>query len=119
MLHVDPETQEQKPLQVEINTVAASFAALSTLATRLHRYIADRTHFYNDSDQTTSDITREQLPPNEALAGLVHGIADAFKLYCQQNKPLKNTQVVVLMVVQPNERNLFDQRWIEEELFMK
>ena len=56
-------------LQIEINTIAASFAGLSTLVTRLHRHLADR---------HPASATRGERPDNGAVAGLARGLAAAW-----------------------------------------
>ena len=98
--------------QVEINTIAASFAALSSKTAQVHRYLAARDLFFNEADPSTIDVTVSALPANKALANLSLGIAEAWKLYGDAHS-------YVLMVVQSGERNMFDQRAIEYELFDK
>jgi glutathione synthase len=112
MLHHDLATNDYQIKQVELNTVSASFACLSTVITKVHQFLSDRYDFYNDADAETLDIQRHSLPNNSALQGLSQGIYEAWKLY-------GNVKAYVLFVVQPAERNVFDQRLIEYELFEK
>ncbi|EPZ34352.1 Glutathione synthase, substrate-binding, eukaryotic domain-containing protein, partial [Rozella allomycis CSF55] len=92
--------------QVEYNTIAASFACLSGLVTKLHKFIQKR---YDFESKFTGC-----LPDNNSLIGIADGIATAFKAYGNEKH-----RANVLMVVQPFERNVFDQRFIENRLFEK
>ncbi|CAG8514581.1 7597_t:CDS:10 [Ambispora gerdemannii] len=105
LLHLPSGANEPKILQVEYNTIASSFSSLSTLATDMHRYLLKSTNYFDSS----SIIKNESLPQNEAMDSLVKGIAKAHELYGSQN-------AVVVIIIQPNERNAFDQRWIEYKL---
>ncbi|KAI8613015.1 glutathione synthase [Chytriomyces sp. MP71] len=55
------------------------------------------------------NVANFNLPPNGALQGLTKGLAKAWELYGSKTS-------VVVMVVQPGERNSFDQRWLENTL---
>ncbi|KAI9347015.1 glutathione synthase [Obelidium mucronatum] len=91
--------------QVELNTIAASFACLSAKTAELHRFLHLR-------PENASKYSSDSLPLNNSLDGLVRGLARAWELY-------NNKDSVIVMVVQPGERNSFDQRWIENTLFTK
>ncbi|KAI9218382.1 glutathione synthase [Blastocladiella britannica] len=113
LMHRDPETLALDLQQVELNTIASSFGCLSTLTTRLHRYLLEKTDFYNDrANVATLDITADALPANGATAAIAGAIARAHTEYLAQGR----TADGVVMVVQPGERNAIDQRWIEYEL---
>ncbi|KAI8142421.1 glutathione synthase [Fennellomyces sp. T-0311] len=90
--------------QVEFNTIAASFGSLSTWTSKLHRYLLQASERY-----AGGLINIDQLPENRSVQAIAGGIASAWKLY-------GNPHARVIMVVQPGERNAFDQRWIEYEL---
>eukprot|EP00940_MAST-03C_sp_MAST-3C-sp2_P000436 g436.t1 len=83
--------------QIELNTVSSSFHALTAKITEMHRHLSTR-------PESPSWLNAAALPRNSAADGLVRGIAAAWKEYC-------NEEAVVLMIVQPNERNTFDQDW--------
>merc|ERR1719242_26929 len=88
--------------QIEFNTIAASFGALSDLTTRCHRFIMTR---FLDIDsvqkiQTKGTVTEDVAAALGTAAKLVHSL-----------------QPIVLMVVQGKERNLSDQRRIEYALW--
>ncbi|KAL7752216.1 Glutathione synthetase [Sorochytrium milnesiophthora] len=94
--------------QVELNTIASSFGSLSELTSQLHR-----TDYYNRPDDTESlDIRANALAKSTSLQCIAEGIGKAHGLYNVH-------QSVVVMVVQPNERNAFDQRWLEYTLLDK
>ncbi|KAI9146466.1 eukaryotic glutathione synthase [Paraphysoderma sedebokerense] len=68
--------------QVELNTIASSFAALSFLTGDLHKYLLNKTDYYNRRDDpATFDITPESLVNNPTVAGIAKGIAKAHELY--------------------------------------
>ncbi|KAG6902416.1 hypothetical protein C0995_000342 [Termitomyces sp. Mi166 len=94
--------------QVEFNTISVSFGSLSHRTARLHRYLYASTQYYN----TSPDLRAENFPENDTIAGLAEGLATAHKVY-------NNDQARVLFVVQPGERNVFDQRPLEYELLEK
>ncbi|KAJ2270381.1 Glutathione synthetase, partial [Coemansia sp. RSA 370] len=99
---------ELQAKQVEFNTIAASFASLSAVVGDFHRYMLERTAYKHLLKAGL--ITREQIPPNESLTSIGDGIAAGFELYGQ-------SEAVVVMVVQPGERNVYDQRFVEKRLW--
>ncbi|CAG9463273.1 unnamed protein product [Pedinophyceae sp. YPF-701] len=107
-------------LQVEINMIAASFASLSTLVSRLHRYLALR-----HPGILAGDADANNLPENEPLAGFADAMGEAVRRYCAHKgweapRPGASSAPdapIVLMVVQPGERNAFDQQWIASTLW--
>ncbi|KAL4080603.1 hypothetical protein J3A83DRAFT_4422567 [Scleroderma citrinum] len=94
--------------QVEFNTIAPSFAPLSERTAAMHRYIYALTDYYRISPF----LTPKNFPANDATTRLVHGLAEAHKAYGVPG-------AYILSVVLPNERNVFDQRWLEYELLEK
>ncbi|KAH9244405.1 glutathione synthetase [Batrachochytrium salamandrivorans] len=91
--------------QVELNTVSSAFPSLSSLTTSLHRYLASRTSFFNPPSRNMSDI-HSCLASNHSLTNIVDALGKAWDLYGVKS-------AAVLMVVQPDEHNIFDQRLIE------
>lgn len=91
-----------KFLQVELNTIASSFGCLSALMTRLHTYTASR----------LPQLDASRLPPNPTL----EHIPDAIAAAAAASGHVSNGGVVV-MVVQPGERNAYDQQWIQLQLW--
>ncbi|KAK9469690.1 hypothetical protein V1512DRAFT_219063 [Lipomyces arxii] len=88
--------------QVEFNTISASFGGLSSRVPKLHRFLK-KAGMYGDE---SSIVTPESNPENSSAQGLAKGLAVAHKAYGVESS-------VVLFVVQPGERNAFDQRWLE------
>ncbi|KAK9802971.1 hypothetical protein WJX73_001532 [Symbiochloris irregularis] len=88
-------------LQVEMNTIASSFGALSTLVSRMHRYLFDRAGIpYDDT----------KLPPNDVISAIADAMAAAVKAHGSRDS-------VMVMIVQPGEKNSFDQQWIQLALW--
>ncbi|KAH7909680.1 glutathione synthase [Hygrophoropsis aurantiaca] len=91
--------------QVEFNTISSSFGPLSERTAAMHRHLHAFTNYYGASPY----FKAKNFPPNNTVAGLAEGLAEAHKAY-----GISGSQI--LFVVQPNERNVFDQRWLEYEL---
>uniref|UniRef100_A0A061S7Y8 Glutathione synthetase n=1 Tax=Tetraselmis sp. GSL018 TaxID=582737 RepID=A0A061S7Y8_9CHLO len=87
-------------LQVELNTIASSFGCLSNLVGNMHQYITSRLE---------GGWTAGELPANEALEAIPAALAAAVSAYGGG---------VVLMVVQPGERNAYDQQWLQTNLWV-
>lgn len=101
--------------EVEFNTISVSFGALSTKVSALHSFLHE-SGYYKGEVKSSFDERNLEVPVSDSLANIASSIkygVDTFET--QQN--IKNT--IVLFVVQPNERNVFDQRLIEYELFNK
>ncbi|KAG6909274.1 hypothetical protein DXG01_001218 [Tephrocybe rancida] len=107
LLHAPPDAPPSLK-QVEFNTISVSFGSLSERTARLHRYLYASTQYYN----TSSHIKQQNFPENDTIAGLTEGLAAAHKAYNKE-------QTFVLFVVQPGERNVFDQRPLEYQLLEK
>ncbi|HKI99542.1 MAG TPA: glutathione synthase [bacterium] len=92
-------TPEVKPAlrQVELNTISASYPGLSPLVARLHRYLLLGTPL------------EARVVPNDPLPAIADGFAQAWKAY-------GHPDARVLMIVQPGEANVFDQRLLEAAL---
>ncbi|KAL9616560.1 MAG: hypothetical protein Q9160_008581 [Pyrenula sp. 1 TL-2023] len=104
--------------QVEFNTISSSFGVLSSKVTDLHA------HLLNKAGQGTTDIypahplldpSTTQLPDNGAILNLVSGLYMAHKAY-NISRSVPPLPLCILFVVQPNERNVFDQYAISSKL---
>ncbi len=84
------ENGELRPLQVEFNTISASFAHLSGRVTALHQQLQQE------------NILKAAPLPHDAIAGFASGIKETIENLGWQDAAL-------LMLVQPKERNWFDQ----------
>jgi len=88
-------------MQVELNTIASSFGALSAIVSRMHGYTLSR------SGRT--DIDASQLPENRATEDIAEAMAAGAALVAPN--------AVMLMVVQPGEQNSYDQQWLQTTLW--
>jgi hypothetical protein len=93
------------------------------------RYIAQATSYFNSSPLIAD---ASHLPLNETTSNLAAGLAEAHAAYLSlyhtpstltsvsasgtSGTSTMSPRVHVLFVVQPNERNVFDQRWLEYAL---
>ena len=84
------ENGELQPLQVEFNTISASFAHLSERVTSLHQQLQQE------------NILKGSSLLHDAIVGFASGIKDTIENLGWQDAAL-------LMLVQPKERNWFDQ----------
>lgn len=108
-------------LQVELNTIASSFGCLSARVARLHRFLLDR---FPDNEVVKSwckdPLDINMTPENLADKKLPHALARAAYLHLDQREEERpEAPPTVLFVVQDGERNSFDQRWLEYELWDK
>lgn len=85
-------------LQVEMNTIASSFGALGTKVAEMHAALG------------SSTVSR---PTNTALYDVADAMATAASLVAGDQQPR------VLFVVQPGERNVYDQQWLQMQLLTK
>ncbi|XP_027476611.1 glutathione synthetase isoform X2 [Zalophus californianus] len=89
--------------QIEINTISASFGGLASRTPAVHR------HVLNVLSKTKEAA---KILSNNPSKGLALGIAKAWELYGSAN-------ALVLLIAQEKERNIFDQRAIENELLAR
>jgi len=118
--------------QVELNTIASSFAGLAVNVAGLHSLLTQR---FPKDVQPWIDANRERVmgkhytnpntnpdelgvPTNPALTCLPQAIHAAHERYAQRFPPTPTTpQRVVLFVVQDGETNTVDQRMLEFHLW--
>lgn len=115
MLHDAEDGSAARLLQVELNTIAASFGCLSTRVSQLHTHLAQRfaalrRQLWLRAGKPSRLRLDETLPPNAALAGIAEGLARAHAAYGA-------AEAVVLFVVQPDERNGLDQELLRQRLW--
>ncbi|KAK7204348.1 glutathione synthase [Myxozyma melibiosi] len=101
LLHTSP-SSEPEIRQVELNTISASFGGLSSLAADAHRFLLKADEY----PTSQLEMSNETMPENPSAKGLAAGLATAHNAYGVPS-------AVVLFVIQPGERNAFDQRWLE------
>ena len=109
MIHQD--TNEIK--QIEFNTVSVSFGGLSSKIGQLHQYL-NGTGQYDSKYNYKYYDDEDEIPVSTSASDLAQGLADG-NFYYHNGEP--KTSSVVLFIVQPNERNSFDQRHVEYALF--
>jgi len=116
--------------QVELNTIASSFAGLSCKIANLHRYLTSRyeaeTQEFLDANvekvgRTATTEPKPGVPSNPALEELPLGFKVAYDRYVQRfvgkTKNINAKKPVVLFVVQDGETNTVDQRLLEFALW--
>ncbi|XP_053309196.1 glutathione synthetase [Spea bombifrons] len=87
--------------QIEINTIAASFGGLTSRTPAVHQ------HVLNTLGKTEE---ASKILPNNPSFGITNGIAKAWELYGSE-------KAVVMFLVETTQRNIFDHRYIENELW--
>ncbi|KAH3902889.1 related to Glutathione synthetase [Saccharomycodes ludwigii] len=103
--------EQQQIKQVEFNTVSVSFGGLSSKVSHLHSYLYKH-ELYG------SNFEGCEIPISESSKLLADGLSQGVRAYEKQNQPL-NGQTVVAFIVQDGERNVFDQRILEYNLWEK
>jgi glutathione synthase len=89
-------------LQIELNTISTSFPGLGSLVSELHSNLLTR---YGK----VLGLDSERIPRNWAASQFADALARTWSEY-------NNDSAVVMMVVQPEERNMYDQYWIINHL---
>ncbi|OAY42222.1 glutathione synthetase, chloroplastic isoform X1 [Manihot esculenta] len=85
-------------LQIELNTISASFPGLSCLVSELHRSLLK--HY---GERLGLDFKR--IPSNTTVDRFAEALAKAWTEY-------NNPRAAVMVVVQPEEHNMYDQHWL-------
>ncbi|KZV46407.1 glutathione synthetase, chloroplastic [Dorcoceras hygrometricum] len=90
--------QTNSLLQIELNTISSSFPGLSCLVTELHRSL-----LHQFKQHLALDPGR--IPQNNVVGQFAKALAEAWAVY-------NNPSAVVMVVVQAEERNMYDQHWL-------
>ncbi|CAA0829277.1 Glutathione synthetase- chloroplastic [Striga hermonthica] len=90
--------QTNSLLQIELNTISSSFPGLSCLVSELHRSLL---HQYKQH----LALDPLQIPQNNAVGLFAETL---YRAWAEYNNP----RAVVVIVVQTEERNMYDQHWI-------
>jgi len=128
----DGDNADYQLKQVELNTIASSFAGLSCKIANLHRYLTSR-YDTETKEFLTANIEKisssasstasppSGVPSNPALHELPLGMKVAYDRYVDRfgdgEKDDKDSKPVVLFVVQEGETNTVDQRLLEFALW--
>jgi glutathione synthase len=99
--------------QVEFNTVSVSFGGLSPKVGKAHSYLNEMGLYTNIPFSKYYKV--DELPISESDKNLAKGLYSGVEYYNKKYLSGENKSIV-LMVVQPNERNAFDQRALEYHL---
>ena len=110
MLDKSVDGRPPTPKQVEVNTIAASFAALSCAVSEMHK----STHVGLSPSYSPSS-----MPSNSALDEIVFGLGESLDCFVRRRSSSTTTTVCLLMVVQPGESNAIDQRKVEFGVLQK
>ncbi|CAH1270824.1 GSS [Branchiostoma lanceolatum] len=94
-----PRLDQLQLKQIEINCIASSFGGLGTQMPGLHRHVLRLC----GASRFTAD---QHLPQNRAMSSVAGGLAAAWELYGEQS-------AIIVFVVQEENRNAMDQRWLE------
>ncbi|TNN32970.1 Glutathione synthetase [Liparis tanakae] len=89
--------------QIEINTIAASFGGLASRTPDVHRQVLKVAGRLEES---------QRILDNNPAKGLAEAVAKAWELYGSE-------RAAVMFLVEENQRNIFDQRCIESELWAR
>ncbi|KAI5952133.1 GSH2 [Candida theae] len=106
------DSTEQQIKQIEFNTVSVSFGGLSTKIGQLQSFL-NLAGFYDDK-YNFKYYEDGEIPVSTSATDIAQGLADGNYYY---NGEADNKDTIVLFVVQPKERNCFDQRIVEYALF--
>ncbi|KAG7366705.1 glutathione synthetase [Nitzschia inconspicua] len=129
MLHRPTEQDPYQLKQVELNTIAASFAGLSCKIASLHQYLTTRfateTSDWMEANQKIVSPDNNEattvavgVPENPALQRIPLAMKTAFDRYAQRFVDTVNKKnLVILFVVQDGETNTVDQRLLEFALW--
>ncbi|CEM33001.1 unnamed protein product [Vitrella brassicaformis CCMP3155] len=122
--------QPQRLMQVELNTIAASFAGLGQRVSALQRFAIRRLaeELYAKTDQASESASAANVvqsvvddisPPNAPADNMATAIAAAHTAYLRR-RPIERgsgRRPAVLYMVPDNERNEIDQRHLEFALY--
>ncbi|XP_010921962.1 glutathione synthetase, chloroplastic isoform X1 [Elaeis guineensis] len=84
--------------QIELNTISSSFPGLSCLVSELHKNLIN--HYGKDLG-----LDSRRVPGNTAVSRYAEALAKAWNEY-------NNCSALVMVVVQTEERNMYDQHWL-------
>ena len=99
------------PKLIEFNGIAAGMGPFGQRAHELHHYLE---YQWPAAFQSWSETDSMELVPNHCIENLAKGIAGAAKTIRAQSG--ESGQPLFLMVVQPDEDNVYDQHLLEEAI---
>ena len=130
MLHKTGDGEEYSLKQVELNTIASSFAGLASSVARLHGFLTERmerdgklNQFLEENHRCVADtggdsgLSVRGVPESPAMTQLPLAVSMAHDRYRERFVNDSKVRPSVLFVVQPNETNTVDQRLFEFALW--
>ena len=130
MLHKTGDGGEYSLKQVELNTIASSFAGLASSVSKLHGFLTERmerdgrlNQFLEENHRRVTDSVSGNgmgprgVPESPAMTQLPLVVSIAHDRYCERFVRDSKIHSSVLFVVQPNETNTVDQRLFEFALW--
>ncbi|GAA4649349.1 glutathione synthase [Kistimonas scapharcae] len=102
---------ERGPQLIEFNGIAAGMGPFGQRAHELHHYLG---YQWPSVFQHWSEDASQELVPNHCIEHLAKGIAGAAKTVRAQSG--ETGQPLFIMVVQPDEDNVYDQHLLEEAI---
>ncbi|TVY12939.1 Glutathione synthetase large chain [Lachnellula arida] len=118
MLDANPAGQV-KLKQVEFNTISCAGGIHSNLISDMHRHLQRRgAHLPADPNATipSLNISASHLPPSHTLSTITSGLVSAHTSYGPPKSPAAE-QTCILIIVQPRNFNIADERPIEYALW--
>lgn len=113
MLHHPNSSEKHSPelKQIEFNTIACAGGTHSNIISDMHQYVHS-SGFYGSPPLTSFN---NHLPGNKTLYAITSGLAAAHRAYGPVTSS-PNRRLCILMIVQPNNFNIADERPIEYAL---
>lgn len=100
---------------VELNCIAASFAALGFQTMNMHKHLNSHPSFTSRNHSLNGKFPNDD---NQPLNGFVTGIAKAHDLFIKTyGSDLQGISVKTCMIVQPDEKNAYDQYILQDLLW--
>jgi glutathione synthase len=105
------------PLQVEFNSISVSFSALGNTVNNLHKYLLQSHSPLIQNISNNTHNNPDVFTKHDGSLGAANTLFEATKLMVKKFSKYSTPQEwVVIMVIQPGESNVADQRLIEYEL---
>ncbi|OKL56227.1 hypothetical protein UA08_08384 [Talaromyces atroroseus] len=110
-------TRNMSLKQVEFNSYSCAGGCHANKVANMHRHLVQRGVYDFSSENTSTKITPSSLPQNNTIQGIASLLASAHRTY--GNRPYNSAAscTAVLMIVQPNNFNIADERPIEYALW--
>jgi hypothetical protein len=101
--------------QIEINTIASSMGFFSDGVKKFFTYFSKKYPQYYERYLNADSDNTLPLHKENVIENISHSMYQAIKLFSPDNF----TNTLIIFVIQENEKNEFDQRVIENQLWEK